>query len=1128
MMISQQTRCGDQQASQATYWQQKLRGAPTGVELPFDSTRSSAPSWPRNEERIELSASMSAQLKQFVARENITLLTAFLTAFNTLWLRYTGQEDIVVGSVTVESCRQTVAGSLESFTNPLALRTFLATAQSAGEALQNVTDTLHEAAEHRDYPFADLVNDTSHPTADAQAPIFQTMLVLCDHPTELSQTPVSQAALLDISDCMNERDLVLLVSECEDRLAINCRYSARFKATSIRRMLGHLQCLLTGMITDPQQQLTDLPLLTAAERHQQLVEWNLTERDYPQACIHKLFEAQVEQAPEAIAVVFEGERLTYRALNQRANQVAHQLQNLGIGPESLVGICVERSPDMVVGLLAILKAGGAYLPLDPAYPADRLAYMLEDSQVSVLLTQAALQDQFSAFSLQFICLDEQAQVANQIAENPNNPVHSEQLAYVIYTSGSTGRPKGVLVTHRGIPNLAAAQCRTFAVQPSSRILQFASFSFDASISEVFMALSIGASLYLASRESLMPGPALLSLLQTEAITHVTLPPSVLAVLPSTELPALESIIVAGEACHGSIVAQWSQQRRFFNAYGPTEATVCATIAECKSDGACPPIGRPIDNTQLYILDPRRQPLPVGTPGELYIGGIGLTRGYLNRPDLTIEKFIPNPFGEGRLYRTGDLVRYRPDGNIEFLGRLDHQVKIRGFRIELGEIEAVLSQHKQVQNCIVIAREDTPGNKRLVAYVVAHDFDLKALKQSLKAQLPEYMVPSVVVPLAALPLTPNGKVDRKALPAPATDRGTADFVAPRTPIEQHLATIWTTLLQLESVGLYDNFFELGGHSLVAVQLCTVLEKKLGITLPPAVLLQAPTLAQLAAHLDAPEKFAQPWSSLVPIQPQGSKPPLFCIHGAGANVLMFRDLAQNLGTDQPFYALQSRALDGKELPLTTIEAMADAYLQEIRSFYPNGPYLLAGYSMGNFIALEIAHRLTSEGKDVALLALFDPPPLRPPGRSMNHSPASPSKPKPFARRRWFIAKQKSLRAILKFHKAFGLPLLPILRLFPALRLFNVQEENIKAAAQYVTDVAYPHLATLFLTPQSRAKFPALEQSWGAIAAALTIYDVPGCHGVVSADSFLKEPNVKTLAAHLTTSIEKAIERATPQKI
>lgn len=1115
MVISQQTRYREHQASSATYWRQKLKGAPTELEFPFGAMPSSAPSWPQSDERLELSASVSAQLKAFVARENITLLTVFLTAFNTLWLRYTGQEDMVVGSVTIES-RDQADEYPEQLTNLLALRTFLTATQSASEALRNVTDTLHEAAQHRDYPFTDLVGDVS--LADGQAPVFQTLLVLCDHPTELSQTPVSQVALLEISDCINERDLVLIVSECDDRLAINCRYSTRFQDTSIRRMLGHLQCLLAGIIADPEQQLVDLPLLTAAERHQQLVEWNDTKRDYPPACIHQLFEAQAEQTPEAVAVVFEGERLTYRDLNQRANQVAHQLQSLGIGPESLVGICVERSPEMVVGLLAILKAGGAYLPLDPAYPADRLAYMLEDSQASVLLTQAALKEQFSAFPLQFICLDAKAQAADRNIENLNNPVSPEQLAYVIYTSGSTGRPKGVLVTHRGIPNLAAAQCRTFAVQPSSRILQFASFSFDASISEVFMALYAGASLYLASKKSLMPGPALLNLLQAAAITHVTLPPSVLAVLPATELPALQSIIVAGEACHGSIATQWSQQRRFFNAYGPTECTVCATIAECQSEGTCPPIGRPLDNTQTYILDSRRQPLPVGLPGELYIGGIGLTRGYLNRPDLTIEKFIPNPFGEGRLYRTGDLVRYRPDGNIEFLGRLDHQVKIRGFRIELGEIEAVLSRHPQVQHCIVIAREDMPGNKRLVAYVVAPGLDLKGLKTDLEAQLPEYMVPSVVVPLAALPITPNGKIDRKALPAPAGGNA-ADFVAPQTPTEQQLATIWATLFQMESVSLQDNFFELGGHSLMAVQLCTAIEKELGMTLSPAVLLQAPTLAQLSAHLETPTQWSRPWSSLVAIQPQGSKPPLFCIHGAGANVLMFRELAQNLGTDQPFYALQSRALDGKALPLTTIEEMAQAYLQEIRSFYPEGPYLLAGYSMGNFIALEVAHRLTSEGKDVALLALLDPPPLRSPGMAVPQSPASYARLKTLDHRRWLIAKQKSLRAILKLHKAFGLPLLPTLRVFPALRLFNVQEENIKAAAQYVTDVAYPHPTSLFLTPQTRSRFPALEQSWRAIAASLTIYDVPGCHGVVAADSFLKEPNVKTLAMHLSAAIARA---------
>ncbi len=546
-----------------------------------------------------------------------------------------------------------------------------------------------------------------------------------------------------------------------------------FTPEIITKMLGELTTLIEGIVSDPYCPVAKLPIISPEEKHQLLVEWNNTQTDYPQdKCFHKLFEEQVANNPEAIAVVYEDRQLTYQQLNHRANQLAHYLQKLGVKPETLVGICVKPSLEMVIGLLGILKAGGAYVPLDPNYPQERLTYMLDDSQLSILLTQEKLLEQLPENSAAITCLDRDWDIiAQNERENPVSDVTTSNLAYVIYTSGSTGKPKGVLATHQGLPNLALDQARVFGVKAESRVLQFASFSFDASISEIAMALCCGARLCLAEKESLVPGLPLIRLCREQGITHITIAPSALAILPEESIPSLETIIVAGEACPAELVAKWSQGRRFFNAYGPTETTVCATMAECKDGTQKPSIGRPIANTQIYILDRHLQLVPVGIPGEIYIGGIGVARGYLHRPKLTAERFINNPFtseADSRLYKTGDLAKWLPNGEIEYLGISDFQVKIRGFRIELEEIEATVTKHPDVLQTVAIVREDRSGDKRIVAYVVARansNVSSTILRQFLQGKLPEYMLPSAIVLLETLPLTPNGKVDKKALPAP---------------------------------------------------------------------------------------------------------------------------------------------------------------------------------------------------------------------------------------------------------------------------------------------------------------------------------------------------------------------------
>ena len=710
-----------EEAKQIAYWKQQLANLPT-LQLPTDRSRSPMRTFGTARQCLALPQTVSEDLAKLSHQEGVTLYMTLLAAFKTLLYRYTGQTDIVVGTVTAGRNQPEIQQRIGCFGNTLVLRTDLKDNPTFRHLLERVREVALGAFAYQDLPFEKLVEALQPEQNLGQNPLFQVAFVL--QPPMSGVDSMLNWSQLDIDSETAKFDLALELQERPEGLVGRFEYSTDlFDADTIKRMFGHFQTLLEGIVANPEQKISELPLLTEFER-QQLAAWNNTETDYPKdACIHQLFEQQVERSPDAIALVFEEQQLTYKELNQRANQLAHHLRNLGVGAEVLVGICVERSLGMVVGILGILKAGGAYVPLDPAYPQERLAFMLEDASVPVLLTQRKLVESLAKHQARIVCLDTDWEIIErQSEENPGCSLTSENLAYVIYTSGSTGQPKGVLVAHSGVSNLATAQIRIFNVQPNSPVLQFASLSFDASIWEVVMALMVGATLVMGTRDSLLPGGTLMQLLRDYAIATVTLPPSVLAVLPAEELPALRTIIVAGEDSSADLVAKWSSGRRFFNAYGPTESTVCATIAECSDSSESPPIGRPIANIQVYILDAQLQPVPIGIPGELYIGGAGLARGYLNRPELTAERFIPNPFSDepsSRLYKTGDLARYLPDGNIEFLGRIDQQVKIRGFRIELGEIEAVLSQHPDVRESVVMKREDASGNQRLVAYIVSN-------------------------------------------------------------------------------------------------------------------------------------------------------------------------------------------------------------------------------------------------------------------------------------------------------------------------------------------------------------------------------------------------------------------------
>jgi amino acid adenylation domain-containing protein len=901
------------------YWSRQLSDAPTVLDLATDRPRPPVQRYRGATHAFVLDAALTRQIQALAQSAGATLFMTLLAAFQVLLHRYTGQRDILVGSPMTGRSRSEFAGIVGYLVNPVALRARLSGDMRFAALLEQIRQTVRAAFAHQDYPFALLVERLQPQRDPSRSPLFQVMFVLQKaqllNDTGLNPFAVgldgAQIALADLTiesvaleQQATQLDLTLSIAEVDGVLAAAFQYNRDlFDPETIARMAEHFGTLLHSLVTRPDQPIGSLPLLPAAEQQRLLIDWNATQAPYPaDQCFHTLVEAQARRTPDAIAVVAGEQQLSYRSLNARANQLARYLRACGVRPELRVGLCIERSPELVIALLAILKAGGVYVPLDPVYPQERLRFMLQDAEVAVLLTTTALAERLPAVVARTICLDaDHSRIERESEHNLNTSSEPDNLAYMIYTSGSTGRPKGVLIPHRGLVNLALAQGAAFAVTPQSRVLQFAALSFDASISELAIALTAGAQLELLPGSTPLVGADLAALIERRAITHVTLPPSVLATLPYSEdarpLPALKTLIVAGEACGPELAARWGRGRRFVNAYGPTETTVCATVELGSGDGTLLPIGRPIANTTIYLLDALLQPVPIGVPGELYIGGIQLARGYNRRPDLTAEKFVPNPFdatGGARLYRSGDRARSLPDGRIVFLGRSDQQVKIRGFRVELGEIAAVLSEHPAVKDVAVVAREDRPGDTRIVAYIVGEHENTGTNEQTgesttripkgnpgdsaepdsrfrvpfgrpgssdlrafLETRLPAYMLPSAFVLLPALPLTTSGKLDRDRLPAPERDRAQlqAAVVPPRTPTETLIAGIWRELLQIDRIGIHDHFFEIGGHSLLATQAISRLRDTFQIDLPVHRIFEMPTIAALAQYIDTIRRAAQ---------------------------------------------------------------------------------------------------------------------------------------------------------------------------------------------------------------------------------------------------------------------------------
>ncbi len=979
---------------EAAYWKTTLAGIPTLLDLPTDHPRPAQQQFDAARLPLELDPMLTQDLRRLAARRGTTVFAVVTAAWAAMLGRLAGQEDIVIGTPVANRSKPELEAVIGLFVNTLALRIDLSGMPSVAQLLDRVQSTVIAAQDHQDLPFEQVVEIVKPQRRLAHTSIFQVMISWQN--TDMRTIELPDLAFTPVGGAFDRAKFDLELDLLDDGQVISgaLRYAtALFEEASIARHGAYLIAILRAMARDEEQPIERIDLLDADERCLLLQTWNATGADYPRhRCVHELVEAQAGQMPEAIALVAGDEQLSYGELNARANRLARYLVKLGVGPDIPVAVCVERSVAMVVALLAVFKAGGAYLSIDPAYSSARLAHILDDAAPPVMLTDAVGREALGEARLaKHVMVDLSVSSApwDDLPSDDLPPrslgLDSSHLAYVIYTSGSTGTPKGVMVEHRQLSNLVTWHIDRFELRAGSRVPATASLAFDASVWELWPVLCAGASLLLPPPGLSSDAAALLNWWRHQSMDCAFLvTPLALLAMQSELPPGLKSLLIGGDRVT-SLPSGLPPSLRIVNNYGPTETTVVATSGEIEPSAGDTvyPIGKPIANTRIYLLDENQALVPLGAVGELYIGGAGVARGYLNRPDLTAQRFLADPFAraegdaEARMYRTGDLARYQPDGNIVFLGRNDEQVKVRGFRVEPGEIEAQLATHEAVREAIVIARQDPAGNARLLAYVSLQDAApcaelVRDLREHLAARLPEYMVPAAFVVLDALPLTPNGKVDRRALPEPDDEAfAQAQYEAPQGETEQTIAALWAELLGVERVGRHDNFFALGGHSLLATRMLARLREAFGHDVSIRTLFEAPTVSQLAPRVHTAVQ-SDALAMLLPIQTQGSKPPLFCIHPAGGFSWPYAGLAHHL-PNRPLYGLQARALAEADEQVDSIEEMALDYVRQIRGVQPSGPYHLLGWSLGCHIAHAIATQLQLAGESLALLAMLDGYPM-----------------------------------------------------------------------------------------------------------------------------------------------------------
>ena len=1119
------------------YWLNRFTQLPSPADLPGDRPHPAAKTFRSAKSTALLDPQLCRRIRESCGQLNCTPFH-FLFAVYTAWLhRLTGSSDLVIGVPVAgqisEALRdrrgsRNLVGHCVHF---LPVRIAPAADKSFTSHLDEARRQLLDARDHEFFTYGNLVKKLRLPRDPSRMPLLGVMFNFLPLAEEIFSMENLKAHAVFQPKAYNIFDLNVYVATVGDGLQINCEYNtALFDPATIERWQHQWRGLIETVLTNPRCPLERLPILTETERQCLLQEWNHTVTEYPRdRCIHQLFEAQAARHSDKVALSFGQRTLTYRELNERADQLAQHLTQTGAAPDVLIGICLDRSPELVIAVLGVLKAGAAYVPIDPTYPADRIAFMLEDAAVKILVTQKNPSVSLPATSAAMVFMDELPAAGTK---TDRAQATAQNLAYVRYTSGSTGNPKGVQIEHRAIVNFIESMRRTPGLTADDVLLAVTTLSFDISELEIHLPLTTGAQIVIVPWETVADGQALLETVKKYGVTVMQATPATWRLMLDAgwQGTAGLKVLCGGEALPADLARQLIPRcAELWNMYGPTETTVWSTCQHI-TDASDTSIGRPIANTDTYILDAQLQPMPIGVAGELMIGGDGMARGYLNRPELTAEKFIPHPFKPGaRLYRTGDLARYSSAGRIECLGRLDFQIKIRGFRIELGEIEAVLSSHSAVRQAVVIAREDLPGDKRLVAYYTTRPgvtVSAGDLRDHIRGKIPHYMLPSVFVPLESIPLTPNGKVDRKALPAPQQENTvlTSNHEPPATEIEQQLAAIWSRILKVTPVGRNDNFFELGGNSLLAVTVFSAIEKTFGRHLPLAMLFNAPTIAGLAGNLGLVEPGTDNWPSIVPIQPKGTKPRFFCVHGAGGNVLLYRDLAARLGNDYPFYGLQSRGLDGKSTPLTTVAEMATAYLEEIRRFQPQGPYHLGGYCLGGTIALEIAGLLRQQGEEVALLALLDTYNFtkavqigwlydqleRLKFHLGSFSRLRPGQMMSYVKEKFRVAMDGELAAIFQSDKR-GRQISDQAKSEGHVALQNIQSINDYAVGIY-RPKSYPGKMTLFKPIKNYAAFPDPLMGWDGIAMdGLEVVELP-----MNPHAMLVEPFVQQLAEALAVRI------------
>jgi amino acid adenylation domain-containing protein len=1019
---------GEVLESQLSYWKQKLEGTISTIQLPADHPRPPVILTYRGDRGARmLSKSLNERLTSLSQRLGGTLFMTLIAAFETLLHRYSQQNDILISFASGGRGQVETEGLIGFFSNTLIQRINFDGDPTFRDLFHRVREASLEAYAHQDLPFEKLVEELPPELSNSRSPLFQIKFAL--NPPWSNGRGMASVDLPDLNITSlfgyiyhgkTKYDLILVMREQDEGLGMVFDYNADlFESNTIERMLGHLENLLEGIVSDPDCKISDLPLLTRSDQQQLLYEWNSNTNPVPiqNICIHQLFEAQVKRSPNAIAVDCKDQPLTYQTLNNRANQLAHYLQAEGVGPETLVALCVEKSTEMLVGMLGILKAGGTYIPLDPSFPHERRLSKLQNAQVTLIVTQAHLQNDFAEVSANLVCLNtDWSKISQHSTEDLYSSVSAENLAYVIYTSGSTGEPKGVTITHRGMVNHSLAMSKIFELTSEDRVLQFCNISFDITVEEIFPTLMSGGTVVLPSPEIYTSTTAFLKYIDRETVTIINLPTAFwhelvngVSLLNQPLPDHLRLVVVGGEKVSKSTYLKWrsliGDSPRWLNTYGPTEATVTTTVYDPSGSkdlhpDAEIPIGRAISNLQTYVLDRNLKLSPIGVAGELYIGGVGLSRGYLNRPDISAKRFISNPFSsdlQSHLYKTGDTVRYLPDGNLEFIGRLDFQIKIRGFRVEPIEIETQLEQYSEVKQALVLCQVTPTGDKFLVAYLAVKNepaFELTKLQSFLQQKLPPFMIPSSFVVLDSLPLNLNGKVDRHALiDLELAKQIVKEFTAPRDEVEQKLENIWEKLLGHQDIDIHDNFFELGGNSLLSVRLVTEIEKAFNYHLPLSSFFQINSIAEIAQWIrekpletisveDRPQELAiEDYRALLahsagrigkhvgkrgliietlPTEAKSSQPFVWI---GDINV------SKKLNLQQPIYTMPVNSWSPLKSPRHYISAVAAVLVDELLTVQPSGPYMIGAYCYEGLVALEMAQQLQKQGKEVALLALID---------------------------------------------------------------------------------------------------------------------------------------------------------------